>query len=238
MLNFRFFVSTVTVFLLASCATSPAPQPSYDGSSGVGISVSIENRLNPWDDDRPVSLEDIYFVKLNENGDPLGIDVEAVIPSSYSKDGILYLLDVKPGRYAAVAGYFVQHNLGSAGCSVRTTSVYSGIYFDEELIKATEVTVAPGQLVFMGNIVLNVTPFRSTKPDKAQGHYMKSLEWLSSQLNARLEVIARDKADEKTFLETAGRQFEGSGWADVASSRLQSLNADKADANPGGATGQ
>lgn len=231
--NFRFFISIVAVFTLASCVTSPAPQPTYNGSSGVGVSVSIENRLNPWDSDKKIQLKDIYFVKLDENGDPFGMDTGAPLPSNYSKDGTLYLMDVEPGRYAAVAGYFIQNNLSGAGCAVRTTSVYSGIYFDESLIKATEVTVAPGQVMFMGNIVLNVSPFRSTKPDTAQGHYMKSLEWLSSQLNGRLDSITRGVVAEKTFLETAGRQFRGSGWQDMISSRLQNLDADKIDAQTG-----
>lgn len=231
--NFRFLTGSLAVLLLASCATSPAPQPTHNGSSGIGVSVSIENRLNPWDGDKKIQLQDVYFVKLDENGDPLGMDAPETISSNYSEDGILYLLDVEPGRYAAVAGYFVQNNLSGAGCAVRTTSVYSGIYFDEDLIKATEVTVAPGRVAFMGNIVLNVSPFRSTKPDKAQAHYMKSLEWLSSQLNGRMDAITRDVAAEKTFLETAGQRFRGGGWANMISSRLQSIEAGGVDVNSG-----
>lgn len=230
--NLKFFISIIAVFTLASCATAPPPQPTHKGSSSVGVSLSIKNRLNPWDSDKPISLEDVYFVKLDENGNKFGIDADAIIPSNYSKDGILYLLDAKPGRYAAVAGYFVQNNLGSAGCSIRTTSVYSGIYFDESLIEATKVTVAPGQFVFMGNIVLNVSPFRSTKPDKAQDHYMHSLEWLSSQLNGRLDTITRGKTAEKVFLQTVGQQFKGSGWENVALSRLQDLGVSNTNANP------
>ena len=157
----RFVTSVLflpALVLLSGCSSLPVPEPSSVRSSGIGIAV--KNRA-------PIRLiknrpDRIYFVKLDDGSNPTA--AMRVLPSNYAKGKYIYRLNAQPGRYVAVASFRRQVVLGAP------TSKYS-IYFSEELIKVTEMTVHPAGMSFMGEFVVD-TSFGMKKADKAQLHVL------------------------------------------------------------------
>jgi hypothetical protein len=206
---------------LVSCATAPAPKPLGPESAAIGISVKIY-MVGP-----DLSAEQVYFIKLNE-GEDLYTQGN-FIRSNYAKGGQAYFLNLKPGRYAAVASH-----TSMRGAFGRTYEYKA--FFPKELIKLTEVTVAPSTLAFMGKYV--VKQFMEFKDaDEVQLHYLHlitpgALTGLSRILTTKQSYRGllleehSDKQDEIDFLTNAQKHFKDSDWINIIQKRLEELKAE------------
>jgi hypothetical protein len=130
------------------------PDPEL-GSIGVTVKAS-------W------KATNVYFVYLEDDKDAW--TAEFVIRSNYRKKKQVYLLNAKPGRYVAVAASF-----GGEGSSFGERWVSGGpepevseAFFSMETILLTEVTVGPGQMVFMGDFLVDL---EISSADEVQAHY-------------------------------------------------------------------
>ena len=164
------------------------------------------------------SAVQIFFVRL-EGGDEDAFSAEQVIPSNYSKKKQVYLLNAKPGRYVAVAA-----NLGSQATAGSMSPVGGGFsvgyqppvmkysaFFSMAMIPQTEVTVVPGEMVFMGDLLAKGST-KMENADAAQAHYYRMLSpeaaekgYLartfsgSAVYRAELESVSKDVATESSF---------------------------------------
>jgi hypothetical protein len=137
--------------LLDSARHPPLALPPARSELGsIGITVTALNGL---------SAERVYFVRLEDHTDVRR--AKSVIYSNYHNGKQVYLLNAKPGRYVAVAA-----RLWSGDDSV------SEAFFSMEMIPLTEVTVGPGQMVFMGDFLVNLG-IRISRADEAQAHYFR-----------------------------------------------------------------
>lgn len=130
--------------VFSSCAgTLPPPQPIDHRIAGIAIHITESPPAGIWFKRIPGR---IYFIRLEDGASDSYIK-HSVIASNYSKDGYIYLLNVPPGRYAAVASY----------TRVPTTDYnynYS-TYYSRELVKLTEIEVKSGEIAFMGRFLIN-----------------------------------------------------------------------------------
>jgi hypothetical protein len=200
--------------LLSGCATPlPVPKLEQQETSGIGISVKIRTPIG-WSTEEP---HVVYFIKLDDKGD---IQQRTVIPSNYAKDGRVYLLNVAPGDYAAVAAWYSKQMPSAVpvqpGFSVSFNpagAIAAGgwsTYFPKELIEQTRVSVGKGQFVFAGSYVLNTSVFG--KEDPLQAHYAyevisRGVKWLGSIREAKYDDTARTE-----FLIKAREDLAEGGW--------------------------
>ena len=217
--------STIVTFIvlgLVSCATAPAPRPLGPGSAAIGISVKIY-QIGP-----DLSPQQIYLIKLNE-GEDLYTQGN-FIRSNYFKGGQAYFLNLKPGRYAAVGSHT------NVRAPFGRTWEYKA-FFPKELIKLTEVTVAPGTLAFMGKYVVKQS-MSFEDADEVQLHYLHLIApgaltgWsriLTTKQSYRGLLLEEhcDKQDEIDFLTNAQKHFKDSAWINIVQKRLEELKAGK-----------
>jgi len=132
---------------------TPLPEPNPERGA---IAVKMRGRF-PAGNKAPAVQ--VYFVRLREEADRYG--AEAVIPSNFSRDKQVYLLNARPGRYIAVAA-----QLRGSG---------PGEYYvfpDMAAIGQTDVDVVPGRMSFMGDFLFDLK-VKMNKSDAAQGHYLR-----------------------------------------------------------------
>jgi hypothetical protein len=142
--RFDFLVITAfMIFGLVGCATLPAPELLDPQRAVIGISVKTRVPLLKFPD-RP---DMVYFIKGDEGEDLYTQGSESLIQSNNLEGGYVYLLNAEPGRYAAVACYLEKE-------TEQGTYEY-WTFFPEEMIKLTEVLVAPGTIAFMGEYVVD-----------------------------------------------------------------------------------
>ena len=179
---------------LVRAETVPLPTPDPERGS-IGITVRALQRS----DGRPkiVSAVEVFFVKLRSGQDSRrAVDVTR---STFARRDRVFLLNAEPGRYAAVAAVLP----ASSG-----QRVGSRAYFSSDLIPMTEVTVAPGQLVFMGEFVLNLsTRFRAL--DRAQAHYFDLIVPDVDQRSAEARE-RRARVSHRAWLRRAERDLKSS----------------------------
>jgi hypothetical protein len=219
--------ATFAIAVLSACAGQmPAPTPQDGASAGIG--AFVKNRA-------PIKLftgkpDSLMFVRLEGDDSSQYISTQP-IASNYNKDGYIYLLNAPPGRYVAVATYQSKASAPTAptGGGGVTVTVNSGdtdytTYFSRDLVKATEVTVEPGGIVFMGELVVDTsTSFKDA--DDIQLHYFrlispgvedrnKFLGLMSGDYHytgTLLELNQDDEAREK-FLATTRENLGEAGW--------------------------
>ncbi len=191
----RALVVLVALNTSFGCATTPPPSRLTSESSVIGISVKVRafkliSSPQEW----------VYFVRLDA-GD-LGAQ-EEVIPSNYSQGNYVYLVNAEPGRYAAVAASRSRQSStgpmgigGGFSVSVSITT-QDTTYFSRELIEKTSVTVGPGSVAFMGNLVVDRSGFGDAAP--VQLHYLRLLA---------------PKDEEESFLEAMmkGKSYKGAEY--------------------------
>jgi hypothetical protein len=172
------------------------------------------------------------FVRLEGNDRSQYISTQP-IASNYNKDGYIYLLNAPPGRYAAVATYRSQAGAPSAptgtdGGGVTVTfnpgdTDYT-TYFSRDLVTATEVTVEPGRIVFMGEFIVDMsTSFKDT--DDVQRHYFRLIspgvedrnEFLGLMsgdyhYTGTLHELTQDEDAHKRFLTATRKNLGEAGW--------------------------
>jgi hypothetical protein len=208
---------------LVSCATAPAPRPLGPESAAIGISVKIY-QVGP-----DLSAQQVYLIKLNEGE---GLYTQGnFIRSNYVKGGQAYFLNLKPGRYAAVGSHTTFY-----APWIKRTYEYKA-FFPKELIKLTEVTVAPGTLAFMGKYVVKQS-LSFEDADEAQLHYLHLIApgaltgWsriftTKQSYRGLLLEEHRDKQDEIEFLTNAQKHFKDSAWINIVQKRMEELKAEK-----------
>lgn len=199
---------------LWGCAT--VPRPSDPQRAGVGISVTIR---------APIAIftrgaAKIYFVRVEGGTDPYL--QENLLVSNYAQGGHVYLLDIPPGRYVAVAAWFPASAPGQSGEFVTV--------FARDVIKLTDMTLAPGSVRFMGEYVLD-TAGGLKGADDAQLHYLSLFEPGARTIRpimrygnyyaGSLRESRRDPDSERRFLGKALEHLESSGWTTAVRRSLE-----------------
>jgi hypothetical protein len=177
--RFDFLVITAfMIFGLVGCATLPAPELLDPQRAVIGISVKTRVPLLKFPD-RP---DMVYFIKGDEGEDLYTQGSESLIQSNNLEGGYVYLLNAEPGRYAAVACYLEKE-------TEQGTYEY-WTFFPEEMIKLTEVLVAPGTIAFMGEYVVDKSwGFKDL--DNAQLQYFQLIGFLPKCWNTLGLLLGR-----------------------------------------------
>jgi hypothetical protein len=167
--------SALLVALAGGCA-NPPPPPTSQELSVVAIRVATRPPI-------PLTTqanERIYFVRIQ---DETTLASSMPMRSNYFDGKYAFLLNAKPGRYAAVASTIVRENESnisqpvhkgrrvtvSVGFTVRSETGFTA-YFPEEVIRSTLVDARAGTIAFMGEFVLDTSPGLANA-DKAQLYY-------------------------------------------------------------------
>lgn len=197
--------------------------------AAIGIAVSADSALTP-------EIREVYFIKMDKEEDLF--TSKEILASNFSGHGQFYLLNARPGRYAAVA--CLSRKKARAFLIIDLTAHYE-IFFSRELIKPMVTSVGPGQVAFMGKYVVAIEPWRQDA-DEAWTHYLRALQRytpagsiLSSFsedallkpwfLGGSYREGDRSGMTEKQFLLTAREDLKESGWSEVIKQRLDSLQA-------------
>jgi hypothetical protein len=215
-----------------SVAPVKTTKPGDANSAAIGITIKsdkwvsgTENRLYLVRVDKE---EDLYQgVKL--------VPTSLIIPlPGTGGGGSVYVQNVPPGRYAAVAYSQSVRGYGKT----RELTVY---LFGKDMIKRTDTTVAAGGIAFMGMYELgpDTMILNDHAIDRAQEHYFDVL-WGKSLVQVLEDIrnigtpayfpvhtvtavkSSRDPAAEAQFLDTARHEFHP-GWAAVIEQRHTSL---------------
>ncbi|MCP4591696.1 MAG: hypothetical protein GY842_13230 [bacterium] len=219
---------------LAATKEPPLPEPK-EGRGAIGVSLQGRSK-------RAFAVQ-AYFVRVGDGEDPFS--AENVIFSNYSRNGQIYLLNAKPGRYFAVAAKrcYVQFNINiminTGSSNVSGTPMERRVYFSEEMILQTETIVSPGTLTFMGEYEVNTSTRKKKKPfGRVQAHYHQlispgvvgrrsSAGALARQEEHRGELrsAARDLNSEFMFWTQAQSQVFGEepAWLELVRRQLDSL---------------
>src|SRR5574341_654760 len=194
---------------LAGCATALPPRSGPE-RGGIGISVRV----------RPPTIipfisrlsEQVYFARMDGARGLFSQDTPVL---SNDSAGIwVYLLDVPPGRYAAVASVYSRDQDKRKYITV----------FSKELIEATLVTVSPGAMAFMGEHLVDASS-NVREAEAVQRHYWDFIapsagpRFLGISPNAPTVFLgsplesSRDPRTEARFLRDAADHFQGTEWA-------------------------
>ncbi|MCH7479609.1 MAG: hypothetical protein IIA14_16100 [SAR324 cluster bacterium] len=217
-------LALVAVFALASCAQ---PQKPADvESSVIGVALRFQGVAE--------RIDDVYFVRLG------GTDrVRGHFPrlrSNFRQGNRFYLLNVPPGRYAAVAAS--KMDPGTVVCARIGVSpnTFFTAYFHEPMIRKTIVEVKPGKFAFMGTYSVR-KEFDFYAGDETQALYRSLIEPTldpnqpdgavpdlnSFSYGAFLLTADREARTEAIFLNAALEDLEKSGWESLLRKRLETL---------------
>jgi hypothetical protein len=155
---------------LAGCAATPPelkPEPYEAQKAAIGIEVSLQAPAGSLRN----AAEVVYFTTLDAGS---GAPGTRLITSSYSKDGRVYLLNVPPGTYVAVAARFSNRSSASTMMGI-STKLYT-TYFSKRLIERTKTTVQESGFAFMGSYVVDQSTPMFNMPDEAQARYLRLVE--------------------------------------------------------------
>jgi hypothetical protein len=216
-------VAIVAMAVFCGCVIVPFPMPA--GLDRSVLAIAMKHQCDPiFFGLFCYETRSVYFVRLDhDNQDPFS--QEDVIFANYLKDEYVYLVNAKPGRYAAVKAVFGK-TVASANPQESPTEFVVSTYLSKDLIQKTLVEVRPSSVVFMGEFV--VEPLGGMKgADEAQLHYYRLLEpgaenrgffrtllfGGGSSANRGTEFES-DQSEEakRRFLEAARPQLEKSGW--------------------------
>ena len=195
-------------------------------ASAIGIQVETQAPVGIFSH-KP---DRIFFVRIDGEGN---IEQNQVIPSNFAKDGRIYLLNAKPGKYAAVAAFRSQAGSPFApapqpGVSVSVSVGKTGYttYFSKELIEATKVDVGRGEVAFMGGYVVKQS-VGLTDAEPIQNHYAELIAPGSSKSGfghllsgdwhyrgAALEV-RRDNDAKTEFVTQSRDDLAEGGWGQI-----------------------
>lgn len=239
-------ISTILVSLiiiaLSACASLPPPKPLEPESAAIGISLKLQGPIKLFKNE----AARVFFVKVDRKDNPY--NKTQLISSNYVKGNQVYLLNAKPGQYAAVAAFYDKDSplfppsSPSGGVSVSVTysrKTQYTTYFSKEIIENTLVEAKPGTMTFMGDYVVDMS-LRFKDADDAQLHYYRLIAPNEENKNAFLSLISgdhhyrgsphemnHDKQAEIRFLTHAIETFGGSGWINIVQKRIKALKAEK-----------
>lgn len=232
------FVGAMLVLYLFGCASVPPPRPLEKGRSIVAIEITVRKEVFRFITYQP---DKVYFVRANDSDDVMIQD--RVIPSNYTRGDYFYLVNARPGRYAAVATWRREVESGSPPVPGSytlpdTTITTYTVFLSKDAIGKTEVVVPPSSIVFSGSFVIDYSQELSDADD-AQSHYAKiisprggsdifELLW-SDEHNfvgrGDLHEIKHDKGSERAFLKEASEVFKDSEWINLIHHRIGELDS-------------
>ena len=237
-------ILALTVVATAGCTSKPKKQlqllagefvspvhitrPVDQQSAVIGITINTDR----WS----INTEDrVYLVKIENERDMFhGVNLIPtnilIPPPGGGGGGTVYVQNVPPGRYAAVAFSASEKGFGK----MREVTLF---LLPKEMVKQTDTTVAAGAISFMGEYDMgpSTTVLQEKSTDDVQMHYFEVF-WGKplSQVIADLQVIgtpayfvvhsvaltkaSRDANAEERFLATAKRDLEPS-WTPVIERR-------------------
>ena len=211
--RFLFAASACAVALLAACATTqPNPQATQvqAQASAVAIDVVVKPPMGIGSRD-PVQ---VHFVRI-DGAD--GLLQQTFIRSNHVKGSRAYLLNARPGTYAAVASTFINPGLQSGSYTT---------YFPRDVVEHTRITVREGEVAFMGAYVLG-TSVGLDGADDVQVHYKNVIApgqatgvlsmAFGGAVHYRGALVERrgDEQGRRDFLQKARDDLAGSGWANL-----------------------
>ncbi len=202
---------------LAGCAwmqphLTPPAFPEDDPPPAVlAISVRTYPPVSLWSEPDDI----VAFVRLEDDADMFA--GSNWVESNYADGERIYLLDAEPGEYVAVASIRVPDSPDSYGRFVT--------YYDEEIVRATRVTVGVGGFAFLGELRAK-QHLDLENGDDAQQHYSDLLA-TAGRIDVRYrgtrKEFGRDRDAERKFLEETLDRFGGTGWAGMFEARLGEL---------------
>ena len=134
MTNYKNILFVISLFIFLGCAiTKPPPKLTDSQKGAIGIRVKTIAPINFFG---PQNTDLVYFIRLDDNEDPY--DSNYFIPSNHKDGENIYLLNVEPGRYSAVACYNKNEKTQNTPESEYTT------IFSMKIIELTQTTVTAG----------------------------------------------------------------------------------------------
>jgi len=225
---------------LMGCAGTlpPPPAPIDDQSAGLGLSLKMRQGPLKLTSATP---DIVLFAPLAE-GETVAdvVGKQTLIPSTFADGEQIYLLNLEPGTYAAVAAVygveqepteitFASTNIGS-NVSVSFGAEYFGEetyrnYFSEDLVARTMTTIEPGTFVYMGRYITNQSTTLGNC-DPTQDYVMHFVEgdqadrggfvkFMSGDFSRRLDLHEFDGGAKQQgeFRKKADKYFAGTAWA-------------------------
>jgi hypothetical protein len=190
-----------------ACSTLPPPPP--HGLDSSAVAICIDERA-PWSLFASMSNH-LLFVRL-DGGPTDSVVRDSFIPSNFCRGDYFYLLNAPPGRYAVVGSFNVD----------RPSKYY--IFYDEKLVRQTEVSVAPGSFAFIGEFVVHTTTGLKGA-DPVQRHYYKLSHPQGGGVDlinpydlcygGYLKEVQRDDEAHARFEREASSHFAESDWAAI-----------------------
>ena len=147
--------SLLLVGTFAEAKSPPLPPPD-PGRGSIGVTIRA---IPPMKIGRMTAVQ-VFFARPADGEDVL--NSEYVVSSNYSNKKQVYLLNAEPGRYVAVAA-----RLPGTGPGFTYAA-----FFSKEMLPEMEVTVVPGELVFMGDFLLQ-TSTKMDQADPAQSYFYR-----------------------------------------------------------------
>ena len=219
------------------CASIPAhlAVPNDDQSSIIGVRVKHRAPARIFQQ----YAQRVYFIKIDNEDSVLMAD--RVYEANYTSFSRAYLVNASPGTYAIVATAYKKTS--SEDLKVEYPKPVGGppkkpmekkvewIYtvFNEDLIKATIVTVRPGSAAFMGEICVDqdIFIFNIMKTDKYQLHFMRLVK---PQLgltfySGKKHAIQRGHTTELNFMRKAHSNVKNTAWEPIIRFRIDELES-------------
>jgi len=190
------------------------------GNSTIGLTMKFAAPIGPRE-----KAEVVYFIKIEEDSNLL--EVKSVIRSTFYEGNQIYLTEVKPGKYAIVA-------TGKEKVVPYYGDVELTVYFSEDLIKKTIVTVNASDFVYMGNYYIKTKMLQPNKDlDKAQLHYYRLItgdldipSYLSQTIGTKwhyrglFKKLENTKTDKNDFIMEALKHFQGMEQEEIIKKKM------------------
>ena len=205
--------------LVASLAfAKPLPLEAPDAGRGViGVKIKVIVPAKTGSN----FADAVYFVRIMEEADRFGS--ESLINSNYSKGQHVYLLNAKPGRYVAV------------GCDIDMPGGGRGsVVFAKAGIEQTEVEVAAGSVVFMGEIEAQSST-KTSESDEAQTHYLRLIAPKASNKGFMSRAMSGNYTYTASFKSVA-RDEATAFWGEATEKHFKNEPAWQARLHPAGAS--
>jgi len=206
------FALCLLAVLVATTGVVAKPQKLDPPDRARGV-IGVRIKILPPSKAGYYMADAVYFVRIVDDGDRFA--AESVIPSNYSKGNSVYLLNARPGRYVAVACQFERPMAPAPSLLV----------FPKQNILRTEVEVAPGAVVLMGDILTDSVASTS-EADEAETHYLALFDpaaakhgWFHGGTNPDVRYVAWfGSVDQR---ESTAKSF----WAEAVEKHFKSEEA-------------
>lgn len=206
----------LSVLFVTGCASMPVPKMTDPQGSVIAIQVETRGH-SPFITKYPNRC---YFVRIDADDD---LAQNQVIRSNFAKAGRFYLLNAKPGKYAAVAVFKSKPDEFNVQTGVTVPRADYTTYFAKELIEATKVKVGAGEVGFMGSYVVNES-LGLADAEPIQNHYANVLSAKRGSGHYRsrdyyyrgsAREVKQDDNTRKAFIKNASDDLAGGGWESI-----------------------